>query len=57
MPQLKGRFSVNSIRTSPANQSSSADEKEKGNYVLKGAKPEAYRLGDGMYELIDDPGT
>jgi len=57
MPQLKGRFSVNSIRTVPANQSISADGKEKGNYVLKGAKPEAYRLGDGMYELIDDPGT
>jgi hypothetical protein len=48
---------MNTIRTVPANQSVSADGKGQGNYVLKGAKPEAHRLGDGMYELIDDPGT
>ena len=57
LPHLKGRFSVNTIRTVPANQSISADGKGKGDYVLKGAKAEAHRLGDGMYELIDDPGT
>jgi len=55
LPHLRGQFSVNTIRTVPANQSISVDGKEKGNYVLKGAKPEAYRLGDGIYELIHDP--
>jgi hypothetical protein len=55
LPHLKRQFSVNTIRTVPANQSISADGKEKGNYVLRGSEPEAYRLGDGMYELIDDP--
>jgi hypothetical protein len=54
MSELKAQFSVNYIRTAPANQSISIDGKEKGNYVLKGAKPEAYRLGDGLYELIGD---
>ena len=56
LPHLKRRFSVNTIQTVPANQSISVDGKEKGNYVLRGTKPEAYRLGEGMYELIDDPG-
>lgn len=48
---------MNTIRTVPANQSISADGKEKGNYVLGGRKPAVYRLGDGKYELIDDPGS
>jgi len=39
----------------PANQSVSRDGKEKGNYVLRGAQPKAFRLGEGRYELIDDP--
>ena len=48
------QFSLNTIRTVPANQSISRDGKEKGNYVLRGTKPEAFRLGDGLYELIDE---
>jgi hypothetical protein len=55
-PHLKSQFRPNTIRTVPANQSISRDGKEKGNYVLRGTKPEAFRLGDGLYELIDDPG-
>ena len=54
---LVGRFSPNTIRTVPANQSISRDRKVKGNYVLRGTPPEAFRLGDGLYELIDDPGN
>ena len=57
MPHLKGRFSPNTVQTVPANQSLSGDGKEKGNYVLRGAQPKAIRLGDGLYELIDDPGN
>jgi len=44
-------FSVNTIRTVPANQSISRDGTIKGNYVLRGMEPEAYRLGGGLYEL------
>jgi len=57
LPHLSRQFSVNTIRTVPANQSISADGREKGNYVLRGAEPQAYRLGDGVYELIDDPSS
>jgi hypothetical protein len=57
LPHLKRQFRPNTIRTVPANQSISRDGKESGNYVLRGAKPKAFRLGDGMYELIDDPGN
>ena len=55
LPHLKRQFSVNTIRTVPANQSMSRDGKDKGNYVLRGAEPKAFRLDDGLYELIDDP--
>ena len=55
LPHLKRRFSPNTVRTVPSNQSVSRDGKEKGNYVLRGIQPEAFRLGDGKYELIDDP--
>jgi hypothetical protein len=54
-PHLKRQFRLNTIRTVPANQSISRDGKEKGNYVLRGMKEKAFRLGDGLYELIDDP--
>ena len=54
-PRLNRQFSANTIRTVPANQSISRDGKEKGNYVLRGAEPMAFRLGDGLFELIDDP--
>jgi hypothetical protein len=54
-PHLKSQFRANTIRTVPANQSISREGKTKGNYVLKGTKPKAFRLGDGLYELIDDP--
>jgi hypothetical protein len=56
LPHLKGQFSVKTIRTVPANQSVSEDGKEKGNYVLRGMNPQAYRLGNGRYELIDGAG-
>ena len=55
-PHLENYFSINTIRTVPANQSISADGKVKGNYVLHGEEPQAFRLGDGLYELIKDPG-
>jgi hypothetical protein len=55
LPHLKRRFRPNTVRTVPANQSISRDGKEKGNYVLRGTEPKAFRLGDGLYELIDDP--
>ncbi len=52
-PHLEGAFSLNTIRTVPANQSITRDGKTKGNYVLRGRSPEAYRVGEGVYELID----
>ncbi len=55
-PHLKLQFSKHTIRTLPANQSISRDGKVKGNYVLRGMEERAFRLGDGLYELIDDPG-
>jgi len=57
LPHLKRRYRLNTIRTVPANQSISRDGKEKGNYVLRGTQPKAFRLGGGLYELIDDPGN
>jgi hypothetical protein len=56
LPHLKSSFSLNTVRTVPANQSLSRDGKEKGNYILRGGQPKAFRLGNGCYELIDDPG-
>ena len=53
---LEEGFSLNSIRTIPANQSISRDGKERGDYVRRRSQPKAFRLGDGVYELIDDPG-
>ena len=50
-PHLAARFSQNTIGTVPANQSVSKDGKEKGDYVLRrGREPEAFRLGDGLYD-------
>jgi len=49
---LDTMFSVNTIRTVPANQSIGEDGTIKGNYVRRGMPPEAYRLGGGLYELI-----
>jgi hypothetical protein len=55
-PHLEARFSPNTITTVPANQSVSKDGSTKGDYVLRrGRQPEAFRLGDGLYELIHDP--
>ena len=38
-----------------ANQSVSQDGKTKGDYIRKGREPEAFRLGGGLDELVDDP--
>jgi hypothetical protein len=55
-PHLKGQFAMKSIETIPANQSISRDGKVKGDYVLRRNRPPmAFRLGNGLYELIDDP--
>ena len=54
-PLLEDIYSTNTIKTVPRNSSISADGSEPGDYVRKGRKPEAVRLGKGLYELIDDP--
>ncbi|MBI3662360.1 MAG: bifunctional DNA-formamidopyrimidine glycosylase/DNA-(apurinic or apyrimidinic site) lyase [Acidobacteria bacterium] len=55
MPHLSETFSPRTIRTVPANQSVSRDGKVKGDYVKRGREAQAFRVGDGLYELIDDP--
>src|SRR5205807_3844793 len=48
-------FSPNSINTIPSNQSVTLDGVEQGNYVKAGvAKPRAYRVGRGLFQLTGD---
>ena len=54
-PHLWDRFAATTIRVAPANWSVSRDGKVKGNFVKRGSGAKAYRLGNGLYELIDDP--
>jgi len=55
LPLLRGKFADNAIRTIPFNQSMTKDGKTKGNYVQGGRPAQAYRLGPGLFQLIDDP--
>ena len=50
-----GRYRENAIRTIPFNQSITKDGKAKGDYVKRGRPAEAFRVGKGLFELIDDP--
>ena len=54
-PFLEDIYSPNTIKTVPANSSISADGGKAGDYVKRGRKPEAVRLGSGLYQLVDDP--
>lgn len=55
IPHLRDRFEESYIRTEPANKSISEDGEMKGYHVKgDGKNAEAYRLGNGLYELIDD---
>jgi hypothetical protein len=54
-PFMRVRFSQNSISTIPFNESMSRDGKTKGDYVKKGRPAQAYRVGRGLFELVDDP--
>ncbi len=54
-PHLEGIYKLSTIRTMPANWSVSRDGGEMGESVKSGRRPKAIRLGDGSYELIDDP--
>jgi hypothetical protein len=53
-PFLENYFSSNTINVYPANCSITSDGKIKGDYVKKGQKPKFYRLGKGLYVLIDE---
>jgi len=54
---LLDRFAENAILTVRANQSMTRDESDKGDYVRKGTRAEAYRVSRGLFEIIDDPET
>lgn len=54
-PHLLGKFAAGSISTIPSNASMTRDGKEKGDYVRRGREPEAWRVGDGKFQLINDP--
>lgn len=54
-PYLEDIYKLSTIRTMPANWSVSRDGSEVGESVKGGQSPRAIRLGDGLYELIDDP--
>ena len=49
---------INALRSVPANQSISRDGRAIGNYVKRGSKPKAWRIGpprSGVYRLVEDP--
>lgn len=56
-PFLKDRYKPSTIGVMPANFSISKDGDIVGDLVRKGQTPQAYRIGRGLYELIDDPGA
>ena len=49
------KFAENTINSLPSNQSMTRDGRQRGNYVLRGSEPKAWRMGDGKFELIEDP--
>ena len=50
-----GVFATNTVTTVPSNHSMTRDGKEKGDYVKKGQNARAWRLGSGVFELVNDP--
>jgi len=52
---LSGQYSPNTVNTVPSNQSVTRDGSQKGNYVIRGLRAKAWRVGRGKFELIDDP--
>ena len=54
-PFLRGKFAANTIDRCPSNQSMTGDGRLRGNFILRGNKPEAWRIGRGTFELIEDP--
>jgi hypothetical protein len=54
-PHLEDIYRLSTIRTMPANWSISLDGAEAGENVKHGQRPQVFRLGGGLYELIDDP--
>ena len=52
---LSGKYKPDSITTIPSNGSISRDGKEIGDYVKRGGTPMAWRVGDGVFQLVVDP--
>jgi len=50
-----GKYKPNTIQSLPSNQSMTRDGAHKGNYVLRGLEPKAWRVKPGTFELITDP--
>jgi mRNA-degrading endonuclease RelE of RelBE toxin-antitoxin system len=53
-PFLKNYFRSNTINVYPANCSITPDGKEAGDYVKKGQAPKFYRMGKGLYVVIEE---
>ncbi len=53
-PLLRGIFSDNTIGVYPNNLSMSPDGKAKGDAVRRGIKPQFFRIGRGMFMLVED---
>ena len=51
----KGAYAKGSINTIPSNASISQVHIEIGDYIKKNQLPKAWRLGDGKYQLVEDP--
>ena len=51
----QGPFQPNTITTVPSNQSLKTDGSVPGNYVNEGRSPKAWRVGEGVFQLIVDP--
>lgn len=52
---LAGKYRPNTLNSLPSNQSMTKDGRVKGNYVLRGLEPRAWRIEPGVFELVDDP--
>ena len=55
-PYLIGPYAEKTIGRNPPNSSITRDGKIIGNFVKRGRRPKAWRMGDGKYQLIVDPG-
>src|SRR2546426_9935298 len=55
LPLLGRKYRKSTIDTIPSNQSVTRSGEVRGNYVKRGIRAMAFRISQGVFELIDDP--